>query len=88
MPASDMRKYPTNYENHMITLPLPNNMARCLAHGEFVGDWCHKRDTCARNLTIREDEHDAMYSAMYRACTSDIMAAYIPIEGFPAKDEE
>jgi len=71
----------------MITLPLPNDMARCLAHGERVGDWCHKRDTCARNLTIREDGHDVTEPPHYRACSSDIMASYIPIEGFPAKDE-
>lgn len=71
----------------MITLPLPNDMTRCLAHGDYVDEWCHKRDTCARHLTIREDSMNVYGFLQYRACSNEVMASYIPIEGFPAKDE-
>lgn len=69
----------------MITLPLSRDINRCLAHGHLEGEWCDRREHCARHLTIRFDSTHV--PACYRACSSDLMAAYIPITGFPPKDE-
>lgn len=69
-----------------ITLPLLRDINRCLAHGHNEGEWCERRDHCARHITIRHDTGSV--PACYRACSSDLMAAYIPIEGFPPKDDE
>lgn len=69
----------------MIALPLSRDINRCLAHGHLEGEWCDRRERCARHLTIRLDA--APVPACYRACSSDLMSAYIPIAGFPPKDE-
>jgi len=70
----------------MITLPLLPAVNRCLAHGKMQGDTCEKADQCARHVSIR---HDATpVPAYYSACSDDKFIAYIPIAGFPPKDEE
>jgi hypothetical protein len=61
-------------------------MNRCLAHGHTAGEFCERANNCARNVSIR---HDVVpVPAQYRACSSDLMAGYIPLEGFPPKDED
>jgi len=63
----------------MITLPLPKEINRCLGHGEKTREWCDRLDNCARHVTIR---HDLAYTTpCYRACTTDSMAAYLPMDG-------
>jgi hypothetical protein len=72
-----------------IILPLPPDVARCLAHGDKVGDWCDLRYRCARHETIKYDApriHAA--DTKMRACTSETMAGFLPIEGFPDAEEE
>lgn len=68
-------------------LPLDPQINRCLAHGHKVGEWCERRYTCACHETIK---HDAGISApaAYRKCTSDLYAAYLPIDGFHDQDIE
>ncbi len=78
----------------MIKLPLPADMKRCLGHPEgwqavqAPDQWCPERETCARHKTIAVDPFDGTCTVVPRACVSELMAAYIPIEGFPARDEE
>lgn len=67
-------------------LPLDAGVNRCLAHGNRPGEWCERRYQCAAHETIK---HDAGISApaAYRKCTSDLYAAFLPIEGFEVEDE-
>jgi len=71
----------------MITLPLNPEITRCLAHGQREREWCDRADNCARHLTIHCDpmppEGEISPNAVYRACSSDLMAGYLPMEGFP-----
>lgn len=83
----------------MITLPLNKNIVRCLAHGHREREWCDRAENCARHLTLRHDpipkngQTDAAKIAcetttVYRACQTDLMAGYMPLEGFPKDDEQ
>lgn len=71
-----------------ITLPLPPDVARCLAHGDTVGDWCNLRYRCARHETIKYDPASIDATTKMRACTSEMMAGFLPTEGFPDAEEE
>lgn len=68
-----------------ITLPLPDTMARCLAEGHIHPQKCERASHCARYLSIELDTEPVM--VRNRACSSDLMAAYIPIDGFPTEDD-
>lgn len=67
--------------NTPVTLPLPEEMQRCLAHGLYQGDTCHQADKCARHVTIRHDV--TTITPMYRACNPETMALFVPVDGFP-----
>lgn len=71
-----------------ITLPLQPDVARCLAHGDKVGDWCNLRYRCARHETIKHDPASIDADTKMRACTSETMAGFLPIEGFPDAEDE
>lgn len=69
-------------------LPLPESVNRCLAHGEMKNEWCERRYQCACHETIKYDRGLKTATA-YRKCTTDLYAAYIPLEGFqPCEEEE
>lgn len=70
-----------------IPLPLDPSINRCLAHGDKPGDWCERRYQCACHETIKHD-FGINAPAAYRKCSSDHFAAYLPLEGFPDKDEQ
>jgi len=59
-------------------LPLEAGINRCLAHGHLQGEWCDRRYQCACHETIKHD-HGINAPAAYRKCTSDLMAAFIPL---------
>ncbi|MBP6188976.1 MAG: hypothetical protein KA440_08460 [Azonexus sp.] len=63
------------------TLPLPAQWQRCEGVGIYVCDTCHLAESCARYLTIPLDQPPI--TPMVRACFSDTMAMYIPMDGFP-----
>lgn len=65
-------------------LPLEANVERCLGHGNKPREWCARINECARNATIRYDF--PAKDCSNRCCTSDLMAGFIPLAGFP--DEE
>jgi len=69
-----------------VTLPLDPGMNRCLAEGHRVGESCSRKDECARHATIEHD--DEPVPACYRACTSDLMVAFIPLAGWPEEEVE
>lgn len=66
-----------------IKLPLPPDFSRCLAHDDKVGEWCERRYLCARHETIKYDQPSIEANTKMRACTSELMAGFLPIEGFP-----
>lgn len=70
-----------------ITLPLPETINRCLAHGDKVGEWCDRRLTCACHETIKHDRGLNTATA-YRKCMTDAFAAYLPVDGFNTEDEQ
>lgn len=61
-----------------IALPLDASINRCLAHGHKEGEWCEQRYQCAAHETIKHDR-GINAPAAYRKCTSDLMAAFLPI---------
>lgn len=69
-----------------VHLPLDVAINRCLAHGHFVGDWCAKRYECACHETIKHDIGLSVPAA-YRKCNSDRFISFIPLTGFPSRDE-
>ena len=69
-----------------VALPLSRDINRCLAHGRIVGEWCERRYQCACHETIKHDL-GINAPAAYRKCTSDLYAAFIPLEGFEKEDE-
>ncbi|MBS1143398.1 MAG: hypothetical protein H6R14_804 [Proteobacteria bacterium] len=76
-----------NFTGQPIPLPLDPTINRCLAHGDHVGEWCERSETCACHQTIKHDR--GIYPpAAFRKCTTDHFAAYLPLEGFPIDDNE
>jgi|JI10StandDraft_1071094.scaffolds.fasta_scaffold01019_18 hypothetical protein len=69
-----------------MPLPLPADYQRCLAHGLYEGDTCFQADNCARHVTLRHDRPHI--TPMHRACLSENMVMYLPLEGFPDRDAE
>ena len=69
----------------MIALPIMRDMTRCLGHGIKHGEFCERVNDCARNATIKHDL-PGQYSTDNRACTSELMAAHVPLAGFPKDD--
>lgn len=69
-----------------MPLPLPADYQRCLAHGLYEGDTCFQADNCARHVTLRHDRPHI--TPMHRACLSENMVMYLPMEGFPDRDAE
>ena len=65
-----------------ITLPLPMDVARCLAHGDRAHEWCDQRYQCARHETIKHDKQHDPDRVYYRVCQTDLMAGYLPLDGF------
>lgn len=70
-----------------ITLPLSPDVNRCLAHGHKQGEWCERRYQCAAHETIKQDA-GIHAPAAFRKCTSDLYAAYLPLDGFHDEDSE
>jgi hypothetical protein len=75
-----------NFTATPIPMPLDAGINRCLAHGHMAGEWCARRETCAAHQTIRYDLRINVPAA-YRKCTSDLYAAYLPVDGFPEEPE-
>ena len=72
----------------MIALPLNKDIQRCLAHGNRDREWCEQANNCARHVTLRHDPVlDPQITPLCRACSSDLMAGYMPLEGFQKDDE-
>jgi len=67
-------------------IALPNDVSRCLAHGNKVGEWCEKRHQCARHESIKTDR--TAVPTIYRACdfTGNFLL-HIPLEGFSKTEE-
>lgn len=76
-----------NHTGKPIPLPLEATINRCLAHGDQVGDWCERRETCACHQTIKHDR-GIHAPAAFRKCMTDNFAAYLPMTGFPMEDAE
>lgn len=70
--------------NKPVELPLPADIARCLAEGHIHPQKCERAGHCARHMSIEHDTDPVM--VRNRACSSDLMAAYIPITGFNIED--
>lgn len=71
---------------HQTKLPLEANIQRCLGHGHKPREWCDRINDCARNATLQHD--GTANNISNRACTSDLMAGYIPLDGFPDPESE
>lgn len=68
-----------------IALPLNRSVNRCLAYGHAAGEQCERRDDCATHQTIK---HDVVpVPAVYRKCSTDLMVGFVPMAGFPDRDE-
>lgn len=63
-----------------MRLPLPTDYARCLAHTAHKNEWCPRRDTCARHLTIRHDKLDGSLHVKERLCVSSEFEQFAPVE--------
>lgn len=74
-----------NYTGKLIPLPLGEEINRCLAHGIHINDPCERRETCACHMTIKHDR-GLNTKTVYRKCNSDLYAAYMPLDGWPAED--
>ena len=64
----------------MPAFPLDDDFIRCLAHTTHKCDWCPRRDSCARNLTIRHDSPSCPAQVRPRLCTSDNYEMFIAVE--------
>lgn len=78
------------FTNQPIALPLPKEIQRCLGHGHRDREWCEQINNCARNVTLRHDPawQDEPPVTCFRSCSSDLMAGYMPLEGFPKDDTQ
>jgi len=70
-----------------ITLPLEASIVRCLAHGEWPGQWCERRADCAAHETIAHDPANLVTRVAYRKCSTDLFAAFLPLAGFPDDED-
>lgn len=73
----------------MIELPLPPGLTRCLGRVSIRPlQYCGLIDECARHVTIRHDKPDGTCHVKEHCCSDENLGLYIPLEGFPARDEE
>lgn len=61
----------------MINIPLPADYTRCLAHTAHKNEWCPRRETCARHLTIRHDKFDGSLHIKERLCVSSEFEQFV-----------
>jgi len=64
----------------MSNLPLPADYVRCLAHTHQRNEWCARRETCARQLTIRHDRQSRPVSVHERLCVSNEYEMFVCVE--------
>lgn len=64
----------------MSNLPLPADYVRCLAHTHKRNEWCPRRETCARTITIRHDRFGGSPHVKERLCVSNEFEQFIAIE--------
>lgn len=64
----------------MSNLPLPADYVRCLAHTPNHNEWCTRRETCARQLTIRHDRQSQPVSVHERLCVSNEFEMFVAVE--------
>lgn len=64
----------------MSNLPLPADYVRCLAHTHQRNEWCPRRETCARQLTIRVDRFDGSLHIKERLCVSNEFEQFVAVE--------
>lgn len=76
-----------NFTGTPIPLPLDAGITRCLGHGYKKGEWCDRLETCAAHQTIKHD-NGGLSPTAFRKCTTDNMAGFLPLEGFPIEDCE
>ena len=64
----------------MSNLPLPADYVRCLAHTARRNEWCPRRETCARQITIRHDRFDGSLIVKERLCVSSEFESFVAID--------
>lgn len=64
----------------MSNLPLPADYVRCLAHTHQRNEWCPRRETCARQITIRHDRFGPPLYVKERLCVSSEFESFVAIE--------
>ena len=64
----------------MSNLPLPADQTRCLAHTHQRGEWCQRRETCARQLTIRHDRYFQPVTVHERLCISNEFEMFVAVD--------
>ena len=62
-----------------MNLPLPADYIRCLAHTANKNEWCPRRDTCARNITIRHDKFDGSLRVKERLCVGIEFGSFVDV---------
>ncbi len=67
-----------------MSLLLPAEETRCLAHGQPTGGkglsfWCDRRDECARHVSIRTDPFDGTCVVQSRLCVDGGKDHFIPL---------
>lgn len=64
----------------MTSIPLPADYTRCLAHTAHKNEWCPRRETCARHLTIRHDKFDGSLHVKERLCVSSEFEQFVAVD--------
>ena len=64
----------------MSNLPLPADYVRCLAHTHMKNEWCPRRETCARQITIRHDRLGPPLYVKERLCVSNEFESFVALE--------
>lgn len=63
-----------------MNLPLNASYIRCLAHTAQKNEWCPRRETCARNITLRHDRFDGSLIVKARICVSDEFESFVGLD--------
>ena len=64
----------------MSTMPLDASYTRCLAHTHQRNEWCPRRETCARQISIRHDNDYTNLHIKERLCVSNELESFVSLE--------
>lgn len=64
--------------NHIQLVPAD---IRCLGRAGRGGEWCDRRDTCARSLALRRDGIGDGYGVLFRVCQPGAHDQYLGQDG-------